>query len=71
MGERWEYVGTVRGYHEFRLKSHPQVDDRLYARVSVNGGGLVWSGNPYYEEGHEISLRKDCQLKALFRAEGG
>ena len=74
-GDRWEYVGTYMGHHEFRHKNHPQTGDRVYARVTTDScsgvTGLIWSGNPYYEEGSEVQLRKDCPLKALYSTGDG
>ena len=74
-GDRWEYVGTYCGYHEFRHKNHPQTGNRVYARVPTDScstqNGLIWSCTPYYEEGSEMQLRKDCPLKALFRSDEG
>jgi hypothetical protein len=74
-GDRWEYVGTYKGHHEFRHKNHPQVGDRLYARVAAEScfgaESLIWSGSPYYEEGSEVRLKKECPLKALFNSGDG
>jgi len=73
-GDRWEYVGTYKGHHEFRHKNHPQTGERLYARVPTScgaGKAIIWSGTPYHEEGSETDLRKECPLKALFRADDG
>ena len=74
-GDRWEYVSTYRGHHEFRHRSHPGAGgQRLYARVPVDadsGQGLVWAGSPYPDDDTQVQLRKDCPLKALFSTGDG
>jgi len=74
-GDRWEYVGTYRGYHEFRHRAHPGAgNQRLYARVPVddcNGPGSVWAGSPYPDDVAQVQVRKDCPLKTLFRPGDG
>lgn len=79
-GDRWEYVGTYRGHHEFRHRAHAGAGGhpeggcyqlryrRLYARVPVDadfGRSLVWTGSPYPDDQELVQLRKDCPLKAL------
>lgn len=60
---------------------------RLYARVPTScgagdtgdttlqcckkRGGRVWAGSPYPDDKDHVQLRKDCPLKAFFRADDG
>jgi len=75
-GERWKYILTYNGFHEFRHKSHPGVDgQRLYARVHVDGlkqEGSLWVGSPYPDDTQiQIELGNYCPLRVLFQQEEG
>ena len=74
-GDRWEYIGTYRGHHEFRHRAHPGAGGkRLYARVPVDdcsGSASVWAGSPFPDDATQVQLRKDCPLKALFNTGDG
>ena len=32
-GERWQYMGTYDGWHEFRHRQHPRTQQREYLKI--------------------------------------
>lgn len=45
-GERWQYMGTYNGWHEFRHRQHPLTHRREYIKIESTFLECLHASNP-------------------------
>lgn len=56
-GERWQYMGTLGGFHDFRHRCLPATGERTYAKVAVESDDFVPISEPKGRIEDEFTVR--------------